>query len=173
MLAQAPDNRGLVMLAIGSLAFASPWLLAALAALPVIWWLLRVTPPAPRRIAFQALQPKPWPADRKAALVRLQAMPLPQGSTAICLADGLEDGAVAPLADYLASRGTLRVVTAVPAEMPRLLAADAGPGELAGKELAVAVRSLPAPTPRPLTVRASAEDGALLAREPATIAPDA
>jgi len=31
------------MLALGSLAFASPWLLAALAALPVIWWLLRVT----------------------------------------------------------------------------------------------------------------------------------
>src|SRR5213078_1890514 len=38
------------------LAFASPWLLAALAALPVIWWLLRVTPPAPRRIAFPAIR---------------------------------------------------------------------------------------------------------------------
>src|SRR5437762_576377 len=44
------------MLALGSLAFASPWLLAALAALPVIWWLLRVTPPAPRRIAFPAIR---------------------------------------------------------------------------------------------------------------------
>ena len=32
------------MLALGSLAFAAPWLLTALAALPVIWWLLRVTP---------------------------------------------------------------------------------------------------------------------------------
>src|SRR5918912_357572 len=28
------------MLALGSLAFASPWLLAALAALPVMWWLI-------------------------------------------------------------------------------------------------------------------------------------
>ena len=37
------------MLTLGSLAFASPWLLAALAVLPVIWLLLRVTPPAPRR----------------------------------------------------------------------------------------------------------------------------
>ena len=44
------------MLSLGSLAFASPWLLAALVALPVIWWLLRVTPPAPRRIPFPALR---------------------------------------------------------------------------------------------------------------------
>ena len=44
------------MLALGSLAFASPWLLAALAALPVMWWLLRVTPPAPRRVAFPAIR---------------------------------------------------------------------------------------------------------------------
>ncbi len=44
------------MLAFGSLAFASPWLLLALAGLPVIWWLLRVTPPAPRRIAFPAIR---------------------------------------------------------------------------------------------------------------------
>src|ERR1700747_2937092 len=44
------------MLALGSLAFASPWVLAALVALPVIWWLLRITPPAPRRIAFPAIR---------------------------------------------------------------------------------------------------------------------
>ena len=43
------------MLTLGSLAFASPWLLVVLAALPLIWWLLRVTPPAPRRIAFPAI----------------------------------------------------------------------------------------------------------------------
>jgi hypothetical protein len=44
------------MLTLGTLAFASPWLLGALAALPVIWWLLRVTPPAPRRIPFPAIR---------------------------------------------------------------------------------------------------------------------
>src|SRR5262249_1537984 len=44
------------MLALGSLAFVSPWLLAALAGLPIIWWLLRATPPAPRRIAFPAIR---------------------------------------------------------------------------------------------------------------------
>src|SRR4051794_10576065 len=44
------------MLALGSLAFATPWLLTALATLPVIWWLLRVTPPAPRVISFPAIR---------------------------------------------------------------------------------------------------------------------
>ena len=215
------------MLALGSLAFASPWLLAALAALPVIWWLLRVTPPAPRHIAFpairllvgltpreetpartpwwlillrtaiaaliiialahpllnpqarlvgsgpvvlviddgwaaarnwsrrqaaaidmlaeaeredrqivlvttappasdepapplapiraadaraavEALRPKPWPDDRQAALARLRAMPLPQGSMTVWLSDGIEDGAATALADYLSDRGSVR-----------------------------------------------------------------
>ncbi len=44
------------MLSLGPFAFAAPWLLAALAALPVLWWLLRVTPPSPRRIRFPALR---------------------------------------------------------------------------------------------------------------------
>ncbi|MDB5411288.1 MAG: LytTR family transcriptional regulator [Rhodospirillales bacterium] len=44
------------MLSLGALAFASPWLLAGLAILPVLWWLLRVTPPAPRRLRFPAIR---------------------------------------------------------------------------------------------------------------------
>ncbi len=44
------------MLSLGALAFASPWLLLGLVVLPVLWWLLRVTPPAPRRIRFPALR---------------------------------------------------------------------------------------------------------------------
>jgi hypothetical protein len=278
------------MLALGSLAFASPWLLAALAALPVIWWLLRVTPPAPRRIAFpairlllgltpreetpartpwwlillrtvlaalvivalahpvlnpqsrlagagpvalviddgwaaardwsrrqamaadilaeaeredrqiilvttaplasdepaqalqpvraadaraavQALQPKPWPADRVTALKRLEAMPLPQGAATVWIGDGIEEGGGAALAAYLAGRGNLRFIAASEADTPRLLAAGTAAGEVAAKDLSVVVRSLPASGPRPLTVRASGEDGALLAREAATIAP--
>ncbi len=279
------------MLALGSLAFASPWLLAALAALPVIWWLLRVTPPAPRRIAFpaialllgltpreetpartpwwlillrtiiaaiiiialshpllnpqarlagtgpvvlvidecwaaardwsrrqaaalgilaeaeredrpivlvttaplasdepapplapiraadaraavEALQPKPWPGDRQVALTRLQAMGLLEGSTAVWLSDGVDDGAAGALAADLAGRGNVRYIAAPPEEAPRLLAAEAAPGGLASKDLAVVVRSLPAALPRPIAVRASGEDGTLLARETATIAPD-
>ncbi len=36
--------------------FATPWLLLALAALPLLWWLLRVTPPAPRTQRFPAIR---------------------------------------------------------------------------------------------------------------------
>ena len=36
--------------------FAAPWVLLALAALPLLWWLLRVTPPAPRHETFPALR---------------------------------------------------------------------------------------------------------------------
>ncbi len=44
------------MLELGPLAFAQPFLLLALAILPVLWWLLRVTPPAPRRLSFPAVR---------------------------------------------------------------------------------------------------------------------
>ena len=37
---------------IGSLGFLSPWLLVALAALPLIWLILRLTPPRPRQVEF-------------------------------------------------------------------------------------------------------------------------
>src|SRR5690348_6507393 len=36
--------------------FATPWLLLVLPALPLLWWLLRVTPPAPRTETFPAIR---------------------------------------------------------------------------------------------------------------------
>mgnify|MGYP001283950338 FL=1 len=54
---------------LGALGFLNPWLLAGLVLLPVIWWLLRTTPPQPRRVRFPAtrflkglLSPKHTPA---------------------------------------------------------------------------------------------------------------
>jgi hypothetical protein len=44
------------MLGFGWLAFTQPWILLALASLPVLWWLLRVIPPAPKRIRFPAIR---------------------------------------------------------------------------------------------------------------------
>lgn len=44
------------MLTLGSLAFASPWILTALLALPAIWLLIRITPPAPRTVFFPAIR---------------------------------------------------------------------------------------------------------------------
>ena len=36
----------------GGLVFAAPWVLAALVTLPLIWWLLKVIPPAPKLVRF-------------------------------------------------------------------------------------------------------------------------
>ncbi|HEU0118715.1 MAG TPA: DUF4159 domain-containing protein [Alphaproteobacteria bacterium] len=39
----------------GHLVFASPYILGFLATLPLLWWLLRLTPPSPKKIEFPAL----------------------------------------------------------------------------------------------------------------------
>ena len=44
------------MLTLGPLAFAAPWVLLALALLPPLYWLLRMTPPAPRHLSFPAIR---------------------------------------------------------------------------------------------------------------------
>ncbi|HLY54152.1 MAG TPA: DUF4159 domain-containing protein [Stellaceae bacterium] len=44
------------MLSFGSFAFASPWLLAGFVVLPVLWWLLRVTPPPATVVRFPAVR---------------------------------------------------------------------------------------------------------------------
>ena len=44
------------MAGLGALGFAAPWFLLAGLVLPLIWWLLRVTPPAPRLVAFPPIR---------------------------------------------------------------------------------------------------------------------
>ena len=44
------------MLTLGALAFAAPWILLALVGVPVLWWLLRVTPPSPKLVQFPAIR---------------------------------------------------------------------------------------------------------------------
>jgi hypothetical protein len=44
------------MTALGPFLFGAPWALAALIALPVIWWVLRATPPAPKNIELPSLR---------------------------------------------------------------------------------------------------------------------
>ncbi len=41
---------------LANISFGAPWILAALIVLPVIWFLLRVTPPLPRRVVFPPLR---------------------------------------------------------------------------------------------------------------------
>jgi hypothetical protein len=44
------------MLDLGPILFTAPWILTALAVLPILWWLLRITPPAPQILAFPPLR---------------------------------------------------------------------------------------------------------------------
>ena len=44
------------MLGLGPIAFAAPWMSRALMVLPVMWWLLRLTPPSPRIVRFPAIR---------------------------------------------------------------------------------------------------------------------
>jgi hypothetical protein len=70
---------------LGMLSFLNPWMLAGLTLLPVLWYLLRVTPPAPKRIVFPAarflsgLMPKEQTSSRTPwwiLLMRLMAVAL-------------------------------------------------------------------------------------------------
>ena len=45
-----------VFLTLGPLTFLAPLTLLGLLALPIIWWILRVTPPAPKQQTFPPLQ---------------------------------------------------------------------------------------------------------------------
>ena len=40
------------MMSLGAIGFLQPWILLGLAALPAIWWLLRLTPPTPHHVVF-------------------------------------------------------------------------------------------------------------------------
>ncbi len=44
------------MLQLGPLAFLSAPILGALLMLPLIWWILRISPPAPRMVRFPAIR---------------------------------------------------------------------------------------------------------------------
>src|SRR6267154_3600471 len=121
---------------------------------------------ADARAEVQALPPKPWPVNRRTALARLEALSLPDANSAIWLSDGVaDDGGNEALAAYLVRRGNLRYFAAGPAEASVMLAA----GAIEAKDVGVVLRSLPAAAPRLFQVRASGDDGRLLARQAITI----
>jgi hypothetical protein len=272
------------MLALGPLAFAAPWLLLGLAALPALWWLLRVTPPAPKSRRFPALRlllglkpaeetpartpwwlvllrlalaalvilalaqpllnprvtiaasgplvlavddgwgaarhwqqrrnaldnlidqaarenrevvlfgtapspggsaaptlsllrpeeaqgavaalaPRPWPADRNAALARLDRLGLSSAAEIVWLSDGLDNGDGDAFAAGLQKLGPLRVMTESGNDLSRLLAA-ADPDD---QDLTAQVSRADTALPETVFLRATADDGRLLARQQVTI----
>ncbi|MDX1574779.1 MAG: DUF4159 domain-containing protein [Kiloniellales bacterium] len=99
------------MLQLGPLAFAQPFLLLALVVLPVLWWLLRVTPPAPRRLSFPAIRlllglmpPEETPARTPWWLLALRLM------AAACVILGLAQPLLNPSANLTGSGPLLLVV---------------------------------------------------------------
>jgi hypothetical protein len=269
------------MLSLGTLAFATPWVLTALVVLPAIVWLLRVTPPSPRRLRFpaiellrgltareetpartpwwllllrlitalavilalaspllnphaaltgngpivlvvdngwaaardwparraameelvaraervkrpivllptaaapgadgvaasvplpavearrlvQAMEPLPWPADRKGALAALRAFDIKQPALGVWIADGLDSPDAAPLAQALQRLGAAEVLSEGTGARPvHLLLPPSGEG----KTLSARVRRDATGAGEAVSVRMTAADGRLLARE--------
>lgn len=112
------------------------------------------------RRQMAALKPKPWGADRRAALKPLEALPEGPPGQVVWLADGLEEGDMADLARGLRRLGVVTV------------AAEEGDGPLwlrpmvpEGEGLAIRAQRLRPGPARTARLRAFADDGRLLARE--------
>jgi hypothetical protein len=118
------------------------------------------------RAAADALTPRPWPADRLAALQRLEGLAL-QDANVVWLSDGIDGGSAGAFAERLQRLGSLRVVTDSPDAAARFL----GPPQREASELAVSLHRAGAEGPAEATLRASGEDGRLLARETLRLPP--
>ena len=138
------------MLNLGPIAFAAPWLLLALPALPLLWWLLRITPPAPRRVAFPAIRllrdlipPEETPARTPWWLLLLRMM------AAALLVLGLSRPVLGPGAGAGGEGPLLLVVDdgwAAAADWPERMAAATGALERAGREGRLAALLATAPS---------------------------
>jgi hypothetical protein len=131
-------------------------------------------PPVLRRASdirslIQALQPKPWPVDRIAALASLSKVPLKAPIQCVYLADGLADpagqkGATDRLAEALQNLGSLGVETVAGTDLPYLLM----PPERVPGDVTLTVKRAATASPAVVYLRAVAGDGRLLARLPAS-----
>src|SRR5262249_5377884 len=123
-------------------------------------------PPEARRLV-QAMAPQPWPSDRTAALAALDHLPFNGPATAIWLSDGVEGGPSLALAEKLKGLGSLRVYGEA-AEERRLLQLPPRPE---AASLVLRLRRADSGGPRTVTVRATGEDGSLIAREDVSFEP--
>ena len=113
------------------------------------------------KLAAQAIVPRPWPVDREATLARLQSVRIEGSANVIWLADGIEGPGVGPLAERLQRLGGLEILVDEVDRLARLVL----PPRSEGGELFVPVRRARDLGEEPVFVRATAEDGRLLARE--------
>ena len=118
-----------------------------------------------RRLA-QTMAPQPWPTDRAAALSAIEALELDGSAHAVWLSDGLQGEQAQALAARLQQFGSAEILTDEAGRTARLVVQP----ETRGNDLVVRVMRAHAGAAEPVTIRASAEDGRLLARDTASFA---
>ncbi|PWR23281.1 DUF4159 domain-containing protein [Zavarzinia compransoris] len=115
-----------------------------------------------------ALQPKPWAADRRAAIAALDALPADAVSETLWLADGVDDGAAADFAARLTAFGPV-----IRLDLPAGTAALAlGAPRIEGDGLTVDLARAVADGPRRATILARNEAGQILGRESVDFGPE-
>ncbi len=119
------------------------------------------------RASAAKLAPMPWPADRMAALARLERLGLNSAAATVWLSDGIDDGTARGFARGLERLAPLRVMADAAIERAHLL--EAAPDQ--GTDLAVDIRRAASIGPDRVAVRAVGDDGRLLARATANFKP--
>jgi hypothetical protein len=119
------------------------------------------------RAAAQAIIPRPWPADRPAALTRLDPLNLSGDANVVWISDGLDSGDANAVAEKLQKLGPVRMITDPANGLARLIS----PAQQDSIDLTVAVHRAATAEPAQMAVRVSGEDGRLLARETAQLVP--
>jgi hypothetical protein len=113
---------------------------------------------AEARSVAEALEPRPWPTDRLAALERMAKAGLEPGGSVLWISDGLDQGGAPAIAERLAAYGAVTVLAEDRLQLPRILL----PPEPGAGPLAVRL-TRPAPgAEAPVRLRVTAEDGSLI-----------
>ncbi|HEY6334977.1 MAG TPA: DUF4159 domain-containing protein, partial [Alphaproteobacteria bacterium] len=124
--------------------------------------------PAPdvQRLA-QALQPQPWPTDRRAAVAALEGVKLNGPTKVVWLSDGLADADAPKLAERLQQLGSVELVSDPTSALPHLLI----PPAIQGAELGVTVARAGSEGEERIELRALDGEGHQAAELPLTIEP--
>lgn len=126
-----------------------------------------VLSPAEARRAVQTLEPRPWPTDRPAAASIVRDLTIPKPTLGVWISDGVDGPGAGELARVLQHLGSAEVVTDSPrARSLHLLFPPQGGGE----RPTVRVTRVDPSLAETATVRLTAGDGRLLARETAVFA---
>ncbi len=121
------------------------------------------------RAAIRALEPKPWPVDREAAVRRLDGFTLTEPAAVTWFAEGIDGPGIAALTQRLQRFGRLEVITDPRGETARLLR----PPRRDGLALTLVAERAAAIGPESLIIQGTGADGRTLLREELSFGPEA